>query len=255
MALSSLMRAIGSFKRIQEYVSVEPVPERRKIPCLSRGSRGTPMLDHLGCGSEKDFETPQLEIFSSIISGKSSTVSQAVIIEDGTFGWDQDVSSGVLHDINISIPRGRVTMIVGPVGCGKSTLLKAILGEVPFMRGTLQLSSIRIALCDQSPWHVNSTVQQSIVGNSDFDQRWYSSVVQSCALDQDLRQLPLGDLTQIGSKTISLSGGQSQRIVRTPATGLKFTPVFADTYNLVGPCEIDICSKRHRDTRRLSQWA
>jgi ABC-type uncharacterized transport system fused permease/ATPase subunit len=63
------------------------------------------------------------------------------------------------------------------VGCGKSSLLKAILGELPVMGGTVHLSSTRIAFCDQTPWHMNGTVQQAIVGISDFEQRWYASVV------------------------------------------------------------------------------
>jgi len=116
-------------------------------------------------------------------------------------------------------------MVLGPVGCGKSTLLKAVLGELPVMGGTLQLSSLRIALCDQTAWHVNGTVQQSICGSSAYDLRWYSSVVRSCALDEDLRQLPQGDQTQIGSKGIALSGGQSQRIVRHPALHPAISPL------------------------------
>ena len=37
----------------------------------------------------------------------------------------------VLEDISLSIPEGKVTVIVGPNGCGKSTLLKALAGILP----------------------------------------------------------------------------------------------------------------------------
>lgn len=104
-------------------------------------------------------------------------------------------------------------MIVGPVGCGKSTLLKAILGEVPCMAGSVHLSSDRVAFCDQTPWHMNETIRNSIVTTSEFDEQWYATVIRACALEEDLRQLPRGDQTVIGSKGVALSTGQSQRVV------------------------------------------
>ena len=207
------MGGVGSFKRIQEFVSVETQPEHRKFP-FARGSVGWTLYD-TASESEKGSNDSQKSRSSIEIKETNSLGSQAIVIENGYFGWDKaNIPSGTLQAINMVVPRGKITMVVGPVGCGKSTLLKAILGELPVMGGTLQISSLRIALCDQTAWHVNGTVQESIIGISNFDQRWYSSVVRSCALDEDLRQLPQGDQTLIGSKGIALSGGQSQRIVR-----------------------------------------
>jgi ATP-binding cassette subfamily C (CFTR/MRP) protein 1 len=112
------------------------------------------------------------------------------------------------------------------------------------MGGTIQLSTLRIALCDQTPWHVNGTVQQSIIGVSDFDQRWYAAVVRSCALDEDLRLLPQGDQTQIGSKGIALSGGQSQRIVSIPAINPALTPLLVTkTLFAAGTRESNLCAE------------
>jgi ABC-type multidrug transport system fused ATPase/permease subunit len=209
MSLSSFMGGVGSFRRIQDFLSTERRIERRKFPALpSLGSD-----DDLGYGSDKGSTSSQKSRFSLEIREITPNSSQAIIIENGFFGWDkQKQPLGLLQSVNMTVPRAKITMVVGPVGCGKSTLLKAILGELPVMGGSVYLSSARIAFCDQTPWHMNGTVQQSIVGVSDFDQRWYASVVRSCALDEDLRQLPQGDQTQLGSKGIALSGGQSQRI-------------------------------------------
>ncbi len=40
----------------------------------------------------------------------------------------------------------------------------------------------------------------------------YETVLESCALEQDLKMLPAGDMTEIGEKGINLSGGQKQRV-------------------------------------------
>ncbi|KAF2475450.1 canalicular multispecific organic anion transporter 1 [Lindgomyces ingoldianus] len=210
MALAGFMGGVGSFQRIQDFLSAEPRHDARKL-LLLHSSIGS--SSDFGDGSDKGSTESQKSRVSIENRDRSSSSTQAIIIEKGFFGWDKEKHPlGWLQSINIIVPRAKLTMVVGPVGCGKSTLLKAVLGELPVMGGLIQLSSLRIALCDQTPWHINGTVQQSIVGVSEFDQRWYASVVRSCALDDDLCQLPAGDQTQIGSKGIALSGGQSQRI-------------------------------------------
>ncbi|EMD95327.1 hypothetical protein COCHEDRAFT_112393 [Bipolaris maydis C5] len=209
MALSSLMGGVGSFQRIQEFISQAPRADRRSYAPPHTSS--ATWLSEAGSIFEKGSVVSQKSRSSTEV--KESTTFQAIVIEDGYFGWDPEKQpEGSLQQIDMIVPRGKITMVVGPVGCGKSTLLKAVLGELPVMGGSLQMSSLRIAFCDQSPWHTNGTVQESIIGVSNFDQRWYSSVVRACALDDDLAQLPQGDQTEIGSNGLALSGGQSQRL-------------------------------------------
>ncbi|KAF2200883.1 canalicular multispecific organic anion transporter 1 [Delitschia confertaspora ATCC 74209] len=210
MSLSSFMGGFGSFQRIQEFIGAETKAERRKIPSLRTLGSTSDLGEY---DDDKDDSNASTKSKYSVDIREIATSSKAIHIEDGFFGWDTEKQpNGLLQGVNMTVPRAKITMVVGPVGCGKSTLLKAILGELPVMGGTVQLSSLRIAFCDQTPWHMNGTVQQSIVGVSEFDQRWYASVIRSCALDEDLRNMPQGDQTHIGSKGISLSGGQSQRI-------------------------------------------
>lgn len=91
-------------------------------------------------------------------------------------------------------------------------MLKALLGEIPCSEGKVALASPSVAYCDQTPWHMNGTIKDSIVAMSDYDPLWYASVIQACALEEDLAQFPRGDAAVIGSKGVALSGGQSQRI-------------------------------------------
>eukprot|EP01113_Clastostelium_recurvatum_P044174 TRINITY_DN7427_c1_g1_i6.p1 TRINITY_DN7427_c1_g1~~TRINITY_DN7427_c1_g1_i6.p1 ORF type:complete len:959 (+),score=198.39 TRINITY_DN7427_c1_g1_i6:281-2878(+) len=67
-------------------------------------------------------------------------------------------------------------------------------------------------------------------GDSYFDEAWYNTVVEACALLPDLAILPSGDKTEIGEKGVNLSGGQKQRISLARAVYFK-----ADTYLLDDP--------------------
>lgn len=136
-----------------------------------------------------------------------------IVVNEGSFGWS-DSSSHIVREVNTAIRLGsELTIIVGPVGCGKSTLLKGLLGETPSIGGRVEVSSSEIAYCDQTPWITNGSVRDNITAKSEFDAVWYTAVCQACGLDIDLRQLPDGDSTVVGSKGVKLSGGQKQRIV------------------------------------------
>jgi ATP-binding cassette, subfamily C (CFTR/MRP), member 1 len=209
------MGSVGSFQRIQEFLCTPDRLDSRRKP------------DPLDALSHHELKGSQNTVASTLRGGDSETEKSvaptippeillssldAVMVQEGSFGWDRK-KEPLLKSINMRVPRGNFTMIVGPVGCGKSTLIKAVLGEAVTMEGSVQLSSLEVAFCDQTAWLMNGTVQQSIIGISELDERWYQTVVDACALDEDLHQLPRGDRTLVGSNGVALSGGQSQRIV------------------------------------------
>jgi ATP-binding cassette, subfamily C (CFTR/MRP), member 1 len=214
MALVTFTGSVGCFTRIQEFLDKEVRIDSRKKPLdfiiddLLESSKRSSIAEKVSIGSQS---TARVSLSSKNMS-RSISVREAITVQDGCFGWDPE-KEPLLKDITMVVPRQKVTMLIGPVGCGKSTLLKALLGEVPTMGGSVQISSTRVAFCDQTPWHMNQTIQQSIIAVSDFDVNWYTTVIRACALEMDLKQLPRGDQTIIGSKGIALSGGQSQRIV------------------------------------------
>ncbi|KAH6876442.1 P-loop containing nucleoside triphosphate hydrolase protein [Thelonectria olida] len=209
-SLSSLMGSIGCFVRIQSFLNSDVRVDDRVTEdgnkCdgswTSRSSDSAPEKD------SSPEEKPKL--LKDPVPARSLN-GNAVVVKAGAFGYDT-TKKPTLSDISAEVPLGKFTMLVGPVGSGKSTLLKAFLGEVGIMAGSVQISSSEIAYCDQTPWHMNGTVRDSIIAFSPVDERWYQQVLEACALKQDLAQLPRGDLTTIGSKGIVLSGGQSQRV-------------------------------------------
>ncbi|KAE8135416.1 P-loop containing nucleoside triphosphate hydrolase protein [Aspergillus pseudotamarii] len=209
MALMTFLGSVGSFQRIQEFLEKKGHVDSRD---KSRPLRLGPVQESKQLAFVEDSETLTDESSSAKSDKEATALSEDMVtIKNGAFGWDSQ-KEPLLKSLTITIPRQTFTMLVGPSGCGKSTLLKAILGEVPCLNGTISLSSERIAYCDQTPWHMNGSIKQSIVAMSGLDEDWYLSVICACALVEDFKQLPRGDQTIIGSKGIALSGGQSQRI-------------------------------------------
>ncbi|XP_075886008.1 ATP-binding cassette sub-family C member 9 isoform X3 [Nelusetta ayraudi] len=169
----------------------------------------------------------------------TETEEAAVKVTNGFFTWGSNLST--LSDINIRIPTGQLTMIVGQVGCGKSSLLLAMLGEMQTIEGRVYWSKLpdcvappdwniswseaeesgedirsknrySVAYAAQKSWLLNATVEENITFGSPFSKQRYKAVIDACSLQPDIDLLPFGDQTEIGERGINLSGGQRQRI-------------------------------------------
>ncbi|XP_071961483.1 ATP-binding cassette sub-family C member 9-like [Antedon mediterranea] len=135
-------------------------------------------------------------------------------IKDGNFCWDLDTSIPCISDINIEIPSGKLTIIVGQVGSGKSSLLAAALGEMRTISGDVTWSRDKcdVAYASQKAWLINASLRENILFGSEYEYERYDRTIEACALKPDIEILPGGDRTEIGEKGINLSGGQKQRI-------------------------------------------
>jgi ABC-type multidrug transport system fused ATPase/permease subunit len=132
-----------------------------------------------------------------------------LVTKNVSAGWE----GPIVRNISFEIPFGSLAMLVGPVGCGKSTLLKAILGETLYNVGDVHIHSPNIAYCSQTPWLVNRSIRDNVVGASSYREDWYMMVIKACGLQTDIAGLIKGDDTMVGTKGVSLSGGQKQRLV------------------------------------------
>uniref|UniRef100_A0A8D3C943 ATP-binding cassette, sub-family C (CFTR/MRP), member 9 n=1 Tax=Scophthalmus maximus TaxID=52904 RepID=A0A8D3C943_SCOMX len=159
----------------------------------------------------------------------SETEDVAVKVSNGFFTWGSNLST--LSDINIRIPTGQLTMIVGQVGCGKSSLLLAMLGEMQAIDGRVHWSNknrYSVAYATQKSWLLNATVEDNITFGSPFSKQRYKEVIDACSLQPDIDLLPFGDQTEIGERGINLSGGQRQRICVARALYQNTNIVFLD---------------------------
>nr|RBQ92112.1 hypothetical protein FVER53263_07622 [Fusarium verticillioides] len=140
---------------------------------------------------------------------KEAVDVDAITIQNARFPTPD--GNSLLTDISLRISPGTLNMLVGRVGCGKSSLLKAIIGELIPAEGAVKVED-SLAYCDQVPWLRNTTIRENIVGLSPVDDKWLSTVLHACALEEDLHQLPQGQETIVGSGGVALSGGQKQRV-------------------------------------------
>ena len=70
----------------------------------------------------------------------------------------------------------------------------------------------RTAYVAQSAWIQQGTIEDNILFGLPMDHAKYENALQVCALVEDLRQMKLGDKTEIGERGVNLSGGQRQRV-------------------------------------------
>lgn len=68
-----------------------------------------------------------------------------------------------------------------------------------------------ISYAAQTPWLQHRSIKENILFGHPYDERRYNEVVECCALLPDLHTLEDGDMTEIGARGVSLSGGQKAR--------------------------------------------
>uniref|UniRef100_A0A6Q2ZB87 ATP-binding cassette, sub-family C (CFTR/MRP), member 8 n=1 Tax=Esox lucius TaxID=8010 RepID=A0A6Q2ZB87_ESOLU len=157
-------------------------------------------------------------------------------ITNGYFTWTD--GHPTLSNVDIRVPFGQLTMIVGQVGCGKSSLLLAALGEMQRVSGMVNWNSLdsegderkrgSVAYASQKPWLLNATMVENITFEMPMIKTRYKAVIEACSLQPDIDILPQGDQTEIGERGIILSGGQRQRIGVARALYQQTNVVFLD---------------------------
>lgn len=134
----------------------------------------------------------------------------------------------VLEQINLTIPAGKVTAIVGASGSGKTTLLKLLLKFYAPTEGTISIGPNNLNNFDSDFWRRNigvvmqegyifaDTIARNITeSDSDgvLDKSRLLHAVKVANIEEFIEAMPNGYKTRIGASGSSISGGQKQRIL------------------------------------------
>ncbi|HYC29782.1 MAG TPA: ATP-binding cassette domain-containing protein, partial [Chitinophagaceae bacterium] len=132
----------------------------------------------------------------------------------------------VLRNVDVSIPVGKITAIVGSSGSGKTTLLKLLLGIYEPTDGKIMLDDVNLSAVIPDTWrnrcgvvlqdgfiYSNTYAENIALADKAPDMEKVKYAAELACISEFIESLPLGYHTRIGKAGVSLSGGQKQRIL------------------------------------------
>ncbi|MCC6279957.1 MAG: ABC transporter ATP-binding protein [Saprospiraceae bacterium] len=149
----------------------------------------------------------------------------------------QNAERAALHQVNLSIPHGKIVALVGASGAGKSTIADLLPrfydvteGEI-YLDGTdirqLRLRELRalMGIVSQEAILFNDTVRNNIAfGNEQASAADIEAAARAANAHDFISAMPEGYDTNIGDRGSKLSGGQRQRLTIARAL-LKNPPI------------------------------
>lgn len=150
----------------------------------------------------------------------------SILIKNLFFSYDKLNSTPTLKNIDLIIPKGKQTAIVGMSGSGKTTLIKLLLGFYPLDKGEIVIGNMNLSNYNISEWRkvcgivmqdgaiFSDTIAKNIaLGVERIDKDRLLHAVEVANLRKFLEELPLNYNTKIGAEGHGLSQGQKQRIL------------------------------------------
>ncbi len=167
--------------------------------------------------------------------------TRGIELKDVSFKYDPNALKYNVDNVDIMIPHGKVTAIVGASGSGKTTLLKLILGYYPVEEGVLSIGNTNIGSLDKKWWRnqcgvvmqdgvifSESIARNIAVDDGDIDFERLTRAAEIACIKDYILSLPLKFDTKIGRDGVGLSQGQKQRILIARAVYKNPSFIFLD---------------------------
>lgn len=162
----------------------------------------------------------------------------------------------IFKDLSFTAKAGEIIGISGPVACGKSTLGKVLYGNLPY-NGSIKINNNElkdltnyqkntlISYKAHNPYLLSDTIENNIKLYQDSN---IDEIIKGVALDKDFENIKDGMKCKIGYSSITLSGGQQDRIATSRALAAN-NPIVVldDPFSSVDPKVEDIMFKHLRE--------
>ncbi len=148
-----------------------------------------------------------------------------IILRNVSFTYPGAGNEPVLKHINLTIPQGKVTAIVGMSGSGKTTLIKLLLRFYENYKGDIYLGNANFKTISPKFWRslsgtvmqdsfiFNDNIRKNItVTNERVNEERLINACLTANILSFVESLPLGFYTKLGAEGNGISGGQKQRI-------------------------------------------
>lgn len=193
-----------------------------------------------------DFQTEEEKILNQKELIRVKEDSQDIRLENLSFRYGGNRSPMILKNVNLTIPKGKVTAIVGMSGGGKTTLLKLLLKLYLPTEGKIYIDNVNLNLIDTNSWRklcgnvmqngyiFSDTVARNITESNtfgDYDEERILEAVKIANIHDFIEEHPSGYNARIGppgASGRSLSGGQAQRILLARAVYKNPKYIFLD---------------------------
>jgi ATP-binding cassette subfamily B protein len=152
--------------------------------------------------------------------------NKTLTVKDVSFQYEGPESEWVLKDIDLTIPEGKITAIVGTSGSGKTTLIKLLLGFYKPQKGKIEVGRNDLEIINSNEWRkkcgvvmqegfiFSDTIANNIsVSDEKPDKDKLKHAVHVANIEEFIETLPLGYNTKIGGDGHGLSQGQKQRLL------------------------------------------
>ena len=206
--IRALFQAITTLERIQLFLLEDNTDENSSLT----GGANDSLRSKLQSGNPNSYD---VRLRNEVQSDKRQfPLTNHVCNQGGPFICINSVRFRPGDDTGVlkcCISNSRLIGITGPVGCGKSSLFHSIIGEIPSDLGQIAHQG-RIAYVSQTPWLFSGTIRENILFGKEYISKAFQKAIEVCSMKEDLASLPRGDLTHIGERGVSLSGGQRARV-------------------------------------------